>query len=547
MTASQSAGREFVIGLDLGTSSAKAIALRAGGWQEAAPPVLATAASGYTLGQRSAIASPRPGWAEQEPEAVWQGAAAALRALLATLQDSAAAQPGQCLGLCLSGAMHSCFPAAADGAPLSAALTWADQRAAPIAARLRAQTDAGALYQRTGCPLQPIYHIAKIRWWVENEPEISRKAARFAALKDYVLFRLTGIWAADLSIASGTGLLDIHRCAWDDEALALAGIRSEQLSPLVSPLEVIGPLSRQAAHLLGLPADSGIKVIAGAADGGLANLGAGAAHAGQSVITVGTSGAVRRIAPQPYLDAMPETAAEPGQRTWCYLLTEGRWYAGGAINNAGLALQRIRELFYPDLPPAAGYQQLFADAGEAAAGAEGVVILPFFAGERNPYWKADAKASFHGLGLEHDRRHVARAILEAVAFRLATIWQALQPEGAPAEAEPIRLTGAILKSPLWAQMLCDVLGTPLMAIECGSDQQAGDASAIGAAMLGQAALGAPPADALPGLAPAALLDEFAARIRPGTLWRPDPERQALYRQLVANFKMKYHQAYDRQP
>jgi len=490
-----------VIGLDLGTTNAKAIALSLDG------QVLATASSsGY------AIRAPHPGWAEQDPEEVWRGAAAALRALAGKISLA------DVVGLSFSGAMHSCFPLGADDTPLAPALTWADQRAAQIAARLRATANLNAIYQRTGCPLQPIYHIAKLRWWRESEPEISRQAALFVTLKDYVQFKLTGVWAADMSIYSATGLLDIHRCQWDDEALSLAGITPAQLPTLVSPLAVVGHLLENAASITNLP--TGLPIVAGASDGGLANLGSGASRPGQSVVTVGTSGAVRRLVAKPYLDHSQEGNA----RTWCYLLAEDRYFAGGAINNAGLAVQWVREKFYPDLAPEAAYQQLFADAAEIDPGAGGVMVLPFFAGERSPYWRADAKAAILGLGLSHDRRHISRATLEAVAFRLGTIWSAL---GAfPEDSGTIHLTGGILQSPLWAQIVCDVLGVPLAAVESS------DASAVGAAMLGQVAL---------GLAPS--LDGLAVRIQRGASWQPVPARHARYSELLEQFSDFYRKLY----
>ena len=478
------------IGLDLGTTHVKSVALSRGG------RVLAAAA------RPVATAAPEPGRAEQEAEEVWAAAAAALE------EAAAAVGPGSIAAIALSGAMHTCLPVAADGSALAPALTWADQRAADICRRLRASADITGLYRRTGCPLQPIYHIAKLRWWSEQAPAIVRRTARFVTLKDFVLHRLSGEWTADLSTWSATGLLDIHRCRWDEEAFSLAGIGTNRLPPLASPFSA-GRLTASAARRTGLP--SGLPVVTGASDGALANLGSGVAQASQTVITVGTSGAVRRWVTEPRLD--------PAQRTWCYLLAEGRWFAGGAVNNAGLAVQWVRDQFYADQAPEAGFPQLIEEACQVRPGAEGVRCLPFFAGERSPYWRAEARAAFVGLGWEHRRRHLARAVLEAVAFRLADVWEAL---GAPPGGEPVRLTGGILRSPAWAQLLCDVLGVELAAVD------GADASAVGAALLAQAALD-----------PAASIEGLAARIRPGRRWLPDADRQAVYRLLLEEFRDLY--------
>jgi len=170
---------KLVIGLDLGTTRCKAVAVAPDG------QVTASATSAYPL------RSPHPGWAEQSAQAVWQGAAAALRELCAQVPAASLA------GLSLSGAMHSVLPVDAAGQPLAPASTWADQRAAPQLQTLRQQAEGQALYQRTGCPLQANYHLAKLRWWHAVEPEIAGRAARFVTLKDYVLWQLAGLWATD--------------------------------------------------------------------------------------------------------------------------------------------------------------------------------------------------------------------------------------------------------------------------------------------------------------------------------------------------------------
>lgn len=482
---------ELIIGLDLGTTNCKAVAMGPAG------EVAASAARGY------AMRSPRPGWAEQDVQEVWEGVVESLRSL------ASRAPVGEIAGLSLSGAMHSLLPVDKDGAPLGLAMTWADQRSAGKAEALRARTDAVALYQRTGCPLQALYYPAKLRWWVEEAESVAGRAAKFVAIKDWILFRLTGSWATDHSLASATGLQDISRLVWDEEALALAGVGAERLPALISPLEQVGKITPKAAQLSGLPA--GLPVIAGASDGALANLGAGAALPGQTVITVGTSGAIRHLVDRPRLD--------PRQRTWCYILAEGRWFAGGAINNAGLAVQWVRDRFYPELPGEEGFLKLLADAAGIAPGAEGAILVPYFTGERNPHWDSSARAVLSGLALGHNRAHIARAVLEGVAFCLADVWEALNVAGDV--HEPVRLTGGITQSHLWAQILADVLGVSLVAVE------AADASAIGAAMLGFCAL--------EGIA----LDKMASGVQKGTLYTPDPARSEAYRHIHQAFQDLY--------
>lgn len=484
-------GSALLIGLDLGTTNCKAVALTADGH------VAASASSSYRL------QSPHPGWAAQDVWEVWRGVTETLRALAANVNRE------QVHGLCLSGAMHSLFPVDKEADPLALAMTWADNRAASYVPVLRAQTDPSALYQRTGCPLRSTYHPVRLRWWLGEGMPAPRGALRFVAIKDWILHRLTGIWATDLSLASTTGLLHLERLCWDEEVLALAGVTTDQLPPLVSPTAVVGGLTRSATEETGLP--QGLPVIAGACDGGLANLGAGAISPGQVVVSIGTSGAVRKIVEHPLFDS--------AERIWCYLLMEGRWFVGGSINNGGLALQWICEKFYPDLPAERGYQQLLEDAATIPAGAGGVLMLPYFSGERNPHWNPQARALIHGLGLGHTRAHVARAVLEGVAFCLADVWEALV--GEEQWIEPARLTGAVTRSPVWVQILADVLGMPLVPVETA------DASALGAALLGHWALGNIKTLGIPQTP------------RVSTAFMPDPERHAFYATRHRAFQKLY--------
>jgi gluconokinase len=260
-----------------------------------------------------------------------------------------------------------------------------------------------------------------------------------------------------------------------------------------------------------------LPVVPGTSDGGTANLGSGAVRAGQSVVTMGTSGAVRRVVAEPLLD--------PLQRTWCYVLTgpdqdRGRWFAGGAINNAGLALQWVRERLYPDVPGDDGYQRLSADAAGVAPGADGVTFLPYFTGERSPHWNPEARALLSGLGLGHTRAHIARAVMEGVAYCLADVWDVLLAE-VPAR-ESVRLTGNVTHNPVWAQLVADVLGVSLSADE------AADASARGAALLGHLALGH-----------LARLDDAAPALPTGRVYTPDPARHAYYVEGHAAFQNLY--------
>ncbi|MDP8957935.1 MAG: gluconokinase [Actinomycetota bacterium] len=469
-------GAAVVIGLDLGTSRCKAVALSGAG------RVIARTARPHRAGlsQRG----------EQDPEKVWDGARQSLRKLAAELGQG---EPAAAISL--SGAMHTLLPVEEDGTPLAGAMTWADVRAAAEAG----VGNGAARYRRTGCPPQPIYHPARLRWWARQAPEVMRRADRFVALKDWVLHRLAGSWVTDLGLASTTGLLDIHRLVWDEESLEVSGITSERLPGLVDATAHVGGLTARGADELGLP--PGLPVLAGSSDGGLANLGAGAVGAGQVVLSLGTSGAVRKVVDDPWLD--------DHQRTWCYALSPGHWFAGGAINNGGLAVQWVRETLYPGPVPDAAYRRLLVEAAEVPAGAEGLVVLPEFVPERGREGRGEG-ASLHRLDLRHRRRHVARAALESIAMSLAEIADVL----GLAEQQPVRLTGAFSQASVWSQVLSDVLGRPVVALRDG------DASAQGAAIMGHRALGN-----------LSSLDQAAELVQVREPVHPHPGRHQRYREL----------------
>jgi gluconokinase len=412
--------------------------------------------------------------------------------------------------------MHSLFPVADEaGTPISNAMTWADARATAVYRSLIADTDTHALYKRTGCPAHSTYHLQRLRWWDRVEPEQMQQAHLWVGIKDWILHALTGVWATDLSLASTTGLLNLQSLTWDTGVLRLAGVHPHQLPQLVSPSAVVGRLTPEAAAATGLPV--GLPVIAGGSDGAMACLGTGIAAPGQMVITVGTSGAVRKVVADPWFD--------PGERTFCYLLidrfprssAEGGgeaplWFIGGAINNGGLTLQWVREKLYPDLAGAAGYEQLQQDAMSVPPGAEGVFLLPYFAGERSPHWAPKDRGMMYGLGMIHNRAHFARAAMEGVANCLADVWDALY--GSETTNEMVRITGGITRTPLWVQILADMLGVPLMALDVA------DTSATGAGLLGLYALDQLKAD-----------ESLLVRsVEPGPVYTPDPKNHQFYKQ-----------------
>lgn len=475
-----------VIGIDIGTTSTKVVAFSVTGQQVAA------AGQGYPLQE------PHPGFAVQDPEAIVRAVFSQLAQVVAQVGADRVA------GLSFSSAMHSLLGLSADYQPLTEVATWADTRAAVQAERLKASVGGLALHRRTGTPVHPMSPLPKLVWYREQQPKLTEKVAFWVSIKDYVLLRLCGVLVVDHSLASCSGLMDIHCGQWDDEALTLAGITAEQLPELVSTTQVIPGLLPEAAEAVGLPATT--PVVAGAGDGPLANLGVGAVRPGVAACSIGTSGALRLMVEEPSVD--------PLGGVFCYNLTDDRWVVGGAINNGGVTLDWVRDVMADGENTDPG--ELLALAERAQPGSGGLIMLPYLLSERAPHWSALPRGAYIGLTRAHRREHLARAALEGVCLQLALVLQSMQAAGF--EVTQIRATGGVTRSRLWRQTLADALGTPI-------DLAAGaEGSSFGAALLGMQALGL-----IESIDVAADLIGIRERVR------PDPSAAAVYARLLPVF------------
>lgn len=462
-----------VIGLDVGTTAAKAVAFGIGEWQ---PVERVSAVHEYPL------VRPRSGWRVQDPGAV-------LRAVDRALSDVVAALDGTTVveAVSISTAMHGVIALDRDQQPLTPIVTWADARARDEARELRATPTAAELQRSSGTPVHSMSPLTKLRWFSRHEPELTARAATWAGLKDLVVHSLTGRVVTELSSASGTGLLSIADRTWDPRALELAGVRRDQL-PEVLPTTSSLPLSASAAARTGLP--PGTPVVLGAGDGPLGNLGTGALRRGVAGLSLGTSGALRLVVDEPF--------ADPTGRLFCYALTDDRWVVGTPISNGGAVVRWAGSVLAADLPDGPDRDaDVLALAAGVPPGSEGLVMLPFLLAERGPLWDADVRGAFLGLRQHHTRGHFVRAAVEGVAFQLATVLDGLDTVG---PVTSIRATGGVFRAPLWREVLGGVLGRPLL-VTAGAE-----GSALGAAALGLHAIGEAPTleSALEALAPGLL-------------------------------------------
>ncbi len=444
-----------VLGADLGTSTAKAAAYLADG----------TRLAGAEVGIPAAVGAPER--AEQDPDELVAALAEAVRRTVADLRRDG--RSPDAIGL--SGAMHSLLGVDGSGRPLTPVLTWADRRAVGAVRALAQDPDAVGLPARTGTPLAPMSPLAKLRAIADGDPATAAAVSRWCSAKEYAILRWFGEAVVDPSTASATGLLDVRTLAWDPVALRLAGIDAARLSTPVPATTTLRGMDAAAAEALGVGVD--VPVVLGGADGCLAPLGTGAVSHGLGSLTVGTSGAVRRLIDRPATDA--------AGRLFCYALDGRRWVVGGPISNGGLVLRWLRERLLDLGGDADAYDRIDDLVAGVPAGAGGVLAVPALAGERAPRWDLDARAAVVGLTAAHGREHVARALLEGVAHALAAVAALLVAEGHPVAA--FRADGGFLESRVWPQIVADVVGVPL---ELTTER---DGPVRGAALLAMEALG----------------------------------------------------------
>jgi gluconokinase len=479
-----------VIGVDIGTTSTKAVAFDIAGNE------LGSHSIGYEMHE------PAPGRAEQDPDEI-------VAAVFGTVKRLTADLSGPVAALAFSSAMHSLIGLDPSGKPLTRSVTWADSRASGQAERVRASAGGLALHQRTGTPVHPMAPLAKLIWFHEQEPKLCEQVGHWVGIKEYVLLRMCEALVMDHSIGSGTGLMDIQTLSWDPQALQLAGIIVEQLPELVSTTTVLPGLTAAAAEATGLPKDT--VVVVGAGDGPLANLGLGAVAPGVAACSIGTSGALRVMVEHP--------AVDPLGGVFCYALTEDQWVVGGAINNGGVVLQWTGDALAPDLGDHAE-EELLALAAQAPVGSGGLIMLPYLLSERAPHWNALPRGAYIGLTHEHRREHLIRAALEGVCQQLALVMQSMRAAGN--EIHQVRATGGFARSPLWRQMLADALG---MEVQFPAGHEG---SSFGAALLGMQAVG--------------LIDSVqvaADLVKIEDVVRPDPSAAARYAWLLPVFSQLY--------
>ena len=367
--------------------------------------------------------------------------------------------------------MHSVLIVDESGHPMAPAMLWSDTRSAAIAAQLRNGPEGIRIYQATGTPVHAMSPLCKIAWLRQHQPQLFDAAARFISIKEYIWYRLFGVFEIDDSMASATGLFDILQRQWHPPALSFSGIGEDRLSQPVRTHHhrTTSFLNRKELQFL-----DGIHFIIGASDGCLANIGGFATKPQTAALTIGTSGAVRICTGSPI--------TEPDAMLFNYLLDEQTFVCGGPVSNGGNVAEWVLQHFLQSgKPEQEDYDRLFARIEKIPAGSEGLLFLPYLHGERAPVWDASASASFFGIRHQHSQDHFLRAAIEGVCYALCHILHFLEKESGA--IKQLHVSGGFIHSRQWMQILADVTGKRLCLI------QSEDASAAGAALLGMKLLG----------------------------------------------------------
>ncbi|PYP98103.1 MAG: xylulokinase [Gemmatimonadetes bacterium] len=447
---------DLFLGLDVGTSSVKSILISVDGG------VAAVATAPLSLD------TPRPGWAEQDPEAWWDASRTVIRAVVDQRPNARVAAVG------VSGQMHSSVFLDKRGAVIRPALLWCDGRTTAECREI--ETRAGGETQLRNWVCNPAlegFTLPKVLWLRNHEPAAFARLATVLLAKDFVRLRLTGSIATEPSDASGTLMFDPAHMRWSREILDAVDLAPSLLPAVAGSAEVLGQVTKEAAAVTGLAA--GTPVVGGGADNACGAAGVGAISPGDAVSSWGTSGTVLAPTAQPRVD--PKLRAH----TFCHV-TPDVWYVIGVVLSAGGAFAWYGDQCARELPDGGGGRdaQLVAEAANVPPGADGVTFLPYLQGERTPHRDASLRGAFTGLSLAHSRAHLTRAVLEGVCFALRDSLTILQELGlAPGQ---LVLTGGGAKSAFIRQLQADVFGLPVTTVnrEEGGSYGAALLAAVGA-------------------------------------------------------------------
>ncbi len=487
-----------LLGIDVGTGGTRAVITDERG-----------RIAGAATAEHVPFASPRPGWAEQDPRDWWRAAREAIAQALAHANLSGDA----ITGIGLTGQMHGLVLLDGRDEVLRPALIWCDQRTDVQCRRITDEVGAARLIELTSNPALTGFTLPKLLWVRDVEPTHWDALRSVLLPKDYLRFQLTGARVTDVSDASGTLMFDVARRRWSQPMLDAFDIPAALLPEAFESPEISGSLSPDGARATGLAA--GTPVVSGAGDQAAGAVGMGIAQPGLVSATIGTSGVVFAATDRPALDPRGRV------HTFCHAIP-GRWHVMGVTQAAGQSLRWCRDhLASPENGPRVEYDQLTQEAASVPPGAEGVLWTPYLMGERTPHLDPHARAALVGLTASHTRAHIVRAILEGVAFSLRDSFEILNEMQVPVHR--VRLGGGGARSPLWRRIQTDVYGHTVEILN------AEEGAAYGAALLAGVGAGAwPSVDAA-----------CADALQVAETLEPDPATVAILRTQYDRFRRVY--------
>lgn len=442
------------IGIDTSTTATKALLMDEQG------DVLGVASSEYTY------ETPHPLWSEQDPSLWWQGTVQSIHKVM----QKTGADASRVKGIGLTGQMHGLVLLDENGEVLRPAILWNDQRTASQCDAIRLKLGRENLIRITGNDALTGFTAPKILWVQEHEPDVWKRARHILLPKDYVRYKMTGAFAMDKADGAGTILFDLAQRDWSAEVLSALEIPAEYLPPTFEGTDVTGVLSSSAAQELGLP--TGIPVFGGGGDQAASAVGTGAVRAGVVSISLGTSGVVFATTDSPVI--------EPDGRlhAFCHSVP-GKWHLMGVMLSAAGSLRWHRDTF----APGTDFDSLLEPAAQIPAGSDGLFFLPYLTGERTPHPDPLARGAFIGLTVRHSLPHLTRSVLEGVSFGLRDSFELMKSAGLE-NVSQVRVTGGGARSPLWRQILADVVQAEAVTVNTT------EGAAYGAALLAATGAGA---------------------------------------------------------
>ncbi len=482
--------KQQLLGIDIGTSACKVAVFDEDG------KVLAQANRPYR------VYYPQNGWAEQNPEEWWEAICDAVREALS--EESVSAE--QIKGIGVDGQSWSAIPVDENGSVLHNTPIWMDTRARHLCEKVKKEIGADEIFRVAGNDFLPSYVTPKLLWFKEERPEVFQKTHKFLQSNSYIVMKLTGEMSQEYSQCYGIHFFHMEKLSYDMALAEKMGLSPDMMPKLYGCDEIVGSVTEEAAKKTGLKA--GTPVVAGGLDAACGALGAGVYRPGETQEQGGQAGGMSICTDK----ALSHKALILGTH-----VVPGLWLLQGGTVGGGGALKWFRQ----ELGGGMSFDELTAEAAEAPPGSDGVLFLPYMAGERSPIWNPDAKGVFYGLSFDKTRGHLIRSVLEGVAFSLEHNLRTAAETGI--HVDTLNAMGGASNSVLWTQIKADVTGKTIRVPSSDT------ATTLGAAILAGVGCGVY----------GSYGEAVNRTIRMTRVQEPNPENKAVYDRAMERYLRLY--------